>query len=250
MSMKFYKVYVTAIVVLIFFGLETVQSRDRDVMIASAAGYKKPMIDVLKSYKKRTGIEIDAVFGNMQMVAGQAEQSGEICCIIGDKKFLNKLGSKINFSSYYPIGKGILVLAFRKGILINKPEDLLSEQIQSLFMPQDGKAIYGIAGNEALKACGYDKQIAHKITRVATVPQVVSYLLTGEADAGFINLTEALSNKDKLGGYIIMPQNTYSEIVIVAGVIKGFENNTGTKQFLDFLQSKWAVKIFRAYGLK
>ena len=185
----------------------------------------------------------------MQMVASQAKHSGDICCIIGDKKFLDKLKSTISFSTYYPIGQGILVLAYRKGIHIDKFEDLLTDQIQSVFIPQDGKAIYGLAGSEALKSYNLDRKITRKVTRVATVPQVVSYLLTGEADAGFINLTEALANKDRLGGYIVVPQNKYTEIIIVAGVVQGFCDKPDTKKFLNFLQSKKAATIFRGHGL-
>ena len=229
--------------------LVAVQVHAQGFMIASAAGYKKPVMAVLESFEKTTGIQTHAVYGNMQMVASQAKQSGEISCIIGDKKFLDKLCSTINFSDYHPVGKGVLVLAYRKGIRITKIEDLLAEKIQSLFIPQDGKAIYGVAGSEALKSYNLGRRITRKVTRVATVPQVVSYLLTGEADTGFINLTEALANKDRLGGYIVVPQNKYTEIRIVAGVVQGFCDKPDTKKFLNFIQSKKAATIFRGHGL-
>ena len=117
-------------------------------------------------------------------------------------------------------------------------------------MPREGKAIYGIAGMEAIKSYGYSETLSGKLTQVATVPQVVSYLLTGEADAGFINLTEALANKDKLGGYLVIPDDKYKEIIIVAGVVKGFQDNPDLKKFSDFLQSGEAQAIFQKYGLK
>jgi molybdate transport system substrate-binding protein len=184
------------------------------------------------------------------MVASQAKQTGEISCIIGDKKFLAVLGSTVTFTGYQPIGKGILVLAYRKGINIEKAEDMASERVKSIFMPQDKKAIYGIAATEALKSYGYTSRLAGKVTEVATVPQVISYLMTGEADAGFINLTEALANKDRLGGYLVIPEDKYTPILIVAGIVKGFENKPETKKFLDYLQTKNAKQIFEKYGVK
>lgn len=222
----------------------------QNLMIASGAGYKKPVTEVMASFEKDTGIKIDAAFGNIQMVSSQAKQTGEISCVIGDKKFLARLGSTVTFTAYHPIGKGMLVLAFRKGVKLDKPEDMVSDRVGSVFMPQDKKAIYGIAGTEALKSYGYASRLAGKISRVATVPQVVSYLVTGEADAGFINLTEAMANKDRLGGYLIIPEDKYTEILIVAGVVKGFENRPETKQFIDYLQTKKARHIFEKYGLK
>lgn len=222
----------------------------QNLMIASGAGYKKPVTEVMKSFEKQTGIKTDAAFGNIQMVASQAKQTGEISCIIGDKKFLAQLGTAVKFTAWQPIGKGILVLAYRKGIILNKPEDIASDLVKSVFMPQDKKAIYGIAGTEALKSYGYSSKLAGKVTQVATVPQVVSYLLTGEADAGFINLTEAMANKDRLGGYLVVPEDKYTEIIIVAGVVKGFENKSETRQFIEYLQTKTAKEIFEKYGLK
>lgn len=222
----------------------------RELMIASGAGYKKPVMEVIQAFEAQTGIEVDAVFGNLQMVAGQAAQTDDISCIIGDRKFLKKLTERVTFAEYQEIGKGILVLAYRKGIELNQPEDMATDAVHTLFMPQDGKAIYGIAGTEALKAYGYDVLLTSKVTQVATVPQVVSYLLTGEADAGFINLTEALANSDKLGGYLVIPQDKYTGIAIVSGVVLGFQADPRTVEFLEFLKSPQAVEIFSKYGLK
>jgi len=235
---------------LIVFLLSASTAYAQSLMIASGAGYKKPVTEVLTAFQKDTGIKTDAVFGNIQMVVSQAKQTGEISCIIGDKKFLAAFESMMIFADYHPIGKGILVLAYRKGISLDKPEDMASDQVKSIFMPQEKNAIYGIAGTEALKSYGFATKLGNKVTQVATVPQVVSYLLTGEADAGFINLTEAMTNKDKLGGYVVIPEDKYSEIAIVAGVIKGFENRAEIKRFAEYLQTKTAKDLFEKYGLK
>jgi len=234
----------------LLFLLAASQLMAQSLMIAAGAGYKKPVTEVTNAFEKNTGIKVEAVFGNIQMVASQAKQTGEISCIIGDKKFLAKIESTISFSDYYSIGKGTLVLAFRKDIELSSPEDLLTEKVHSVFLPQKGKAIYGIAGSEALKSYGYTSRLANKLTQVATVPQVVSYLLTGEADAGFINMTEALANKDKLGGYLIIPDEKYSPITIVAGVVTDFKDKPETLKFIAFLHSDESKAIFEKYGLK
>ncbi|HNT44240.1 MAG TPA: molybdate ABC transporter substrate-binding protein [Syntrophorhabdaceae bacterium] len=233
---------------LLFLGVSLASAQT--LMIASAAGYKKPVSEAIRSFEKATGIKTDAAFGNIQMVSSQAKQTGEISCIIGDRKFLTALGSTVAFVSYEPIGKGVLVLAYRKGVSLDKVEDMASDKVKTVFMPQDKKAIYGIAGTEALKSYGYTSKLAGKITQVATVPQVVSYLIAGEADAGFINLTEAMANKERLGGYLVVPEDRYTEILIVAGVVKGFENKPETKKFTDYLKTREAKGIFGKYGVK
>lgn len=227
----------------------TLNLQAQKLVIAAGAGYKKPVSEIIRNFEKKNNVQVDAIFGNLQMVASQAKQSGEVACIIGDKKFLAKLGSTVSFTDYTPLGKGIVVLAYRKGLGIEKLEDILSDKVQSLFMPQDGKAIYGIAGKETLESFGYIGKIISKLTQVATVPQVMSYLLTGEADAGFVNLTEALANKDKLGGYIIVPENAYKPIEIVAGTVTGFADNELTIDFISYIKSNTARTIIKKYGL-
>lgn len=225
------------------------QLNAQKLVIAAGAGYKKPVTEILNSFKAETGTQVDAIFGNLQMVATQAKESGEVACIIGDKKFLEQLKASITFTDYVPLGKGILVLAYRKGISITKLEDILSDKVKSLFMPQDGKAIYGIAGRETLESLGYMNKVSGKLTQVATVPQVATYLMTGEADAGFINLTEALANKDKIGGYIVVPEKYYKSIEIVAGTVSGFEKSALTVKFLNYLKSAKTKSIVKANGL-
>jgi len=233
--------------ILLFLGLQ--QLFAEDLMIAAGAGYKKPVQEIIDSFTVKSGLKVSAIFGNLQMVVSQAKESGEVATVIGDKKFLKKLSETLSFSGYTPLGKGILVLAFRKGLDVKSVADIQTPAVKSVFMPEDGKAIYGIAGKETLESLGYMKSVSPKLTQVATVPQVVSYLLTGEADAGFINLTEALANKDKLGGYLIVDSKAYKPIDIVAGTVKGFEENPANRQFIEFLKTPAVQTIAKKYGL-
>jgi molybdate transport system substrate-binding protein len=228
--------------------LSGVNTIAQTLTIASGAGYKKPVIEIMNAFEKESVIKVDGIFGNLQMIASQAKQSGEVACIIGDKKFLKKLESTVSFVDYTPLGQGIVVIAYRKGITLDSISDLLSPKVSNVFMPDDKKAIYGIAGKELLDFYNYYDSISSKLTQVATVPQVLSYLLTGEADVGIINLTEAI-NSNGLGGYIIVPQHAYKPIEIVAGTVKGFETNTETMQFLQFLKSAESIQIIKKHGL-
>ena len=140
------------------------------LLLASAAGYKKPVGSLVAAFEKRSGLRTETIFGNLQMVVSQAKLSGEVAIVIGDRRFLDKLGTALTFSEYVVLGRGIPVLAFRKGMVIRSPGDLLTDTVRSVFIPQDGKAIYGIAGKEALASFGYTDPVAPKLTEVGTVP--------------------------------------------------------------------------------
>lgn len=216
-----------------------------ELKIAAGAGYKKPVLKIVKEYEKTHG-KVDAFFGNMKQVSAQAKNS-DIALIIGDKNYLQNR-SKINFEKYTTVGVGKAVLAYSKNTTIKKLEDIKSNKISRVAMPQPKKAIYGIAGQEILNNAKLYKNIKEKLFVVATVPQVATYLVANEVDAGIINLTAALANKDRIGGYINIDQNLYSKIEIVAGSNK-YCHTDECKKFLEFLNSKKAKDIFTKYGL-
>ncbi len=216
-----------------------------NLKVAAGAGYKKPLMDVIKEYEK-SGDIIDAFFGNMKQVTTQAKQT-DIALIVGDKNFLSKK-SQLNFKEYLDVGEGKVVVAYPKAKSINSINDLTKESIKRVSMPQPKKAIYGIAGEEFLKNAKLHEMIKDKLYVVATVPQSMTYIITNEVDAGIVNLTAALANKSKIGGYIEVPKEYYTPIEIVAGKLESC-NTKECEKFVDFLSTQTAKDIFKKYGL-
>ncbi|WP_196780027.1 molybdate ABC transporter substrate-binding protein [Malaciobacter molluscorum] len=212
-----------------------------DFKIAAGAGYKKPIQEILKLYNKN----IDAFYGNMRQVSAQAKHTN-LALIIGDKNFLQNK-SNIDFIKYTTIGEGKAVLAYSKKIKINNLNEILLDKIKRVSIPHPKKAIYGIAAMQILKNSKIFLDIKEKLFITATVPQVTTYLITNEIDVGIINLTSALANKNKLGGYIKIDNKLYSKIDIVAASTGSCKKEC--KDFLKFIQTKKAKDIFTKFGL-
>lgn len=233
---------IKTILILLAFGLSL---SAQNLKIASGAGYKKPLMDIIKEYEK-TGKTVEPFFGNMRQISTQSKHTN-IALMIGDKNFLSKK-SGLNFKNYINLGKGKVVLAFSKNSSLKQIDDLKNKNITKVAMPQPKKAIYGIAGKEFLKNSNLYQRIKEKLYIVATIPQVITYVITNEVEAGIVNLTAVLANKNKLGGYIEVDQKYYTPIDIVAGKL----NHCNTKEceeFSNFLQSKTAKDIFKKYGM-
>jgi len=214
--------------------------------IAAGAGYKKPVQEVLKLYEVDHEA-IDAIYGNMAQVFAHARES-EVALVIADKKFLQKQ-KELMFKGYQTIGRGRAVIAYAKGIRFEKWEDLKESDIKSIAMPAVKKAIYGDAGMEFLEKTKLYDAIKAKLLVVATVPQVSSYVSTKEVDAGIMNLTAALDAKDKIGGYVEIPQEYYTQIEIVAGSLSSCNSDKRCQSFVEFLTTPKAKAIFTKYGL-
>ena len=234
-----YKKIVTSLI-----GLAII-SNASNLKIAAGAGYKKPMMDVIKEYEKG-GEKIDVFFGNMKQVSTQAKQT-DIALLIGDKKFLSSK-SKLDFKEYLILGVGKVVVAYPKGKSIDSVDELVKSDIKRISMPQPKKAIYGIAGEEFLKNANLYESVKDKLFVVATVPQSMTYVITNEVDAAIVNLTAALSNANKIGGYIEVPQKYYNPIEIVAGKLKSCDTKQ-CENFVNFLKTEKSKNIFKKYGL-
>lgn len=218
-----------------------------DLLIVSGGGYKKPMQEVIKDYQAETGKQVDASYGNMRQITAQARASGKIALAIGDEKFFSQHGNL--FSAFQPVGVGRLVIAWAQGSpAIKSAQDLNHSQITRIGHPHAKKAIYGRAAVEWLQSNHLTDAISETVMQLSTVPQVSSYLVAREIDAGFINLTDAIGLGNRIGGYTLL-ESGYEPIKIVAATVAGHEQDVERKAFLQFLQSEQAQEIFTRYGL-
>ena len=217
------------------------------ITLASGAGYKKMVTELAQAFTAQSGIETEQIYGNMGQTLAQAKNSGLVDCVIGDKRFLD--ASVVRFAAQYEIGQGKLVLAYAKGLEIKDPSDIQRADITRVAMPDPKKAIYGRAADEYLRNSGLSEKIADKLLVVSTVPQVSSYVLSKEVDAGFINLTDAKAIEDKVGGILLVDQAYYSPILIVAGALESAPHADTLKAFAAFLATDRAREIARKHGL-
>jgi len=227
--------------------LLTGQALAEPLTIAAGAGYKKLVTELAKAFETASGTKTELVLGNMGQVLTQAKSSGAIDVIVGEKGFLEK--SDIPFSGSVAIGRGLLVVAWPKGKTLNAPADVANASVKRLAMPDPQKAIYGKAATQYLEKSGLQKAVADKLLVVATVPQVTTYLLSGEVDAGFVNRTDVMDLGPAIGGYLEIDASLYDPIEIVAEQLVAAKNAAGAKAFATFLASEGARDIAKKHGM-
>lgn len=215
--------------------------------IASGAGYKKLVTGLAEAFEKESGLKPELVFGNMGQVTAQAKGSGVVDITIGEKGFLDKAG--LDFSSFVEIGRGVLVVAWPKGKTLTSPLDVAKPEVKRLAMPDPVKAIYGRAGSQFLDHTGLASAVKDKLLVVATVPQVTTYVLSGEVDAGLTNRTDVMNLGDKIGGFMEVDQKDYAPIIIGAGVLQKAKNAEEAKKFATFLGSDAAKAVAKQHGM-
>ena len=219
-----------------------------EATLAAGAGFRRPIAEVATAFEKASGHKILQTYGHLGQVIAQAKESGKIALVCGDRAVLQK-AEGINFSSMAPLGVGKLVLAFRKGVTLAQPEDITKDDIKRIGIPDQANAIYGKAGRLFLERAGLAAKIDPKLVAVGTVPQVTSYIVSGEVDAGFINATDAIGAGDKIGGFIEIDQKYYDRVEVSCGIMDASKDSVAAKEFARFLETDLARAILKRYGL-
>lgn len=213
------------------------------LLLAAGAGYKKPFEELCARFGDESGIEVRRLYGNIHQILTQAERDGRVDVLIGEGHFLDRSG--LRFDRRVPLGEGRLVLAYARGVRLGRPEDAAS--LARVAMPDPRQAIFGRAAREYIEHDGLHFGKAPMV--VSTVPQVAAYLASGEIDAGFINLTEALALGERIGGWIELPRGSYTPIRIEAALPAAGVPHPLRERFVQFLASDAARAILKRHGL-
>lgn len=234
--------------VLIFALAVTLPAFAETLLIASGAGYKRPVAELAELFQKQTGIRVEQIYGHMGTVVAQARQSSDLAIILGDQAYLVGVEG-LDFADFLPLGSGRLAVAWPNGSALSAPEDIRQPRFARIAIPNPKAAIYGIAASEYLEHSGLKPVVKDRLQEVATVPQVSAYLISGEVDAGFINLTEALAIRTKIGGYREIDARLYSPIKIVAGVLRSHAGDAAVQAFGRFMATPDAKAVLSRHGL-
>ncbi|NDV24340.1 molybdate ABC transporter substrate-binding protein [Desulfovibrio sp. JC022] len=233
---------------LLFVLLSVPVAAQAKIVIASGAGYRALVDHLTDEYTAKTGNEVERVYGNMARVTAQAKNSGTVDLVLGDKSFLDR--AKLDYSATQKVGRGRLVIAYPKGKNFSGTDDLLAAQVSRITLPDTTRAIYGKAALQYLKNKGLFSRLEPKLLMVATVPQSASYVVAGEVDYAFINLTHARKIKDSIGGFTLVDESAYSPISIMIEQMNSSAHADECRIFMKFLKSSAARKIVAAHGMQ
>lgn len=124
-------------------------------------------------------------------------------------------------------------------------------------LPKAGKLSIGTP--ESVPAGKYAKEVLEnlkvwggiegKIVYAKDVRQVLTYVETGNVDAGMVYKTDALTSK-KVRITATADENTHTPIIYPVGIIKASSHPEEAMVFYEYLQTEEAMNVFKKYGFK
>lgn len=107
----------------------------------------------------------------------------------------------------------------------------------------------GQYAKETLEKLNVWKNVENRLVYANDVRQVLTYVETGNVDAGIVYKTDALTTP-KVKIVATAAENTHGPIIYPVGIIKTSSHPKEAQLFFDYLQNEKSLKTFERYGFK
>lgn len=222
------------------------------ITIAAAADLRFAMDEITAGFKKANPqIEINVIFGSSgnlyQQIVNKAPFDIFFSADISYPAKLDSLNLTLSKPKLYAIGHLVLWSAsvdVSKGI-----EVLLKNEVKIIAIANPRVAPYGRRAIECLRYYKIDHLLKDKIVEGENVSQAAQFVLSGNAEAGLIALSLALSPEmNSKGTYLLLDEKSYSKLEQAYVIVKKSEINMDVIKFAQFIETVQARKLFERYG--
>jgi molybdate transport system substrate-binding protein len=125
---------------------------------------------------------------------------------------------------------------------------LLDASVTKIAIANPEHAPYGLAAVSAMQKAGIYEQVKTKLVYGENVSQAAQFVQSGNAQAGIIALSLALTPGMKAGTTWIIPADTYPPIKQGAVLLKSANSKTAARAFLEFVKSATGREILEKHG--
>lgn len=145
------------------------------------------------------------------------------------------------------LGELVLIVPAEGKTKIDKLEDLNRPEIHHIAAGEPETVPAGGYAKEALTKAKLWEPLQQRLVLGKDVRQVLTYVESGNAEAGFVYRTDALTSA-KVKVALKVDPGIYSPIEYPAGIVKATKHAKEAQALYSFLQSKEAKDIFMKYG--
>jgi molybdate transport system substrate-binding protein len=227
----------------------------RPITVAAASDLTDAMRTISADFEKATGCSVRLSLGSSGNFLTQIENGAPFDVFfsadIAYPKKLESEGLAAPGSTYlYAIGKIVLWARNDSGVDVSRGFAALSDPgVKKIAIANPAHAPYGRAAEEALRHAGIYDAIKDRFVLGENISQAAEFVESGNADAGIVALSLALSPAMKEKGRAWnIPEKLYTPIEQGAVVLRAAGNSQGAQQFLEYIKSPATAKLLERYG--
>ncbi len=215
--------------------------------IAAAADLEPVLPPLLDEFQQATGIHAEATYQASAALTTQIENGAPFDVFLAadvsyPQRLIGEHQAQGPADAAEPLvyAHGTLVLWTRTDAALPPPslKLLRSPALRRLAIANPDRAPYGRAAVAALTSLKLYDALKPRLVTAGNIAQAAQYVDSGNADAGLISLTSALTPRLKSAGtYFVIPRNLYPPIQQGAVIVARSQQQAAAKRFLDFLLS-------------
>lgn len=229
------------------------QSAKADLTVSAAISLKDALDEAKQTYMaSNTNVTIAVNYGASGTLELQIEQGAPVDVFVSAApKQMDALETK-----------GLLLELTRRDLLRNEVvlivpkdssagissfQDLTRVNVKQVALGEPVTVPAGQYAKEVLNSLGIYDAVNSKAVLGKDVRQVLTYVETGNVDAGIVYATDAMSSA-KVKVVATAPAKSHAPVIYPAAVVKASKNPSAARAFLDFLASPRGLAIFQKYG--
>lgn len=219
--------------------------------VSAAASLSDALADTEAAYKQtQANVEFSNNFGSSGTLAVQIDQGAPVDLFFSAAaKTMDELEFKglIIAGTRHNLLRNTLVLIAPLDSKLRDFQGLTDGSIRVIALGDPASVPAGHYGHQTLAALHLLDRLNQKLVLGKDVRQVLTYVETGNADAGLVYATDAQAS-GKVRVVATAPEFTHDPIVYPVAVVKGSRNEEASRKFLEFLDSRTAKAIFVKHG--
>lgn len=223
-----------------------------NLTVSAAASLTDALPPIKKLYEQQNpGVSITYNFASSGSLQRQIQQGAPadvfISASVNKMDALQKEGLLTEGSRKDLLQNKVVLIVSKNNTTISDFKDLTGAEVQKISIGEPESVPAGKYAKEVLTNGGIFEQLKPKTVFAKNVRQVLTYIETGNVDAGLVYATDA-NTSDKVKIATVAPADSHSPVVYPVAVIKDSQNLSAAKEFVEFLSSKPANEVFEKYG--
>jgi molybdate transport system substrate-binding protein len=220
--------------------------------LSIAASLQEPIIEIETAYQRDHPIEFRNNFGASGTLAREIELGAPVDAFLSaGTPPMDQLqsGGLLLEGSRTDLLRNSLVLIAPSGSRLKGFDGLTDNEVRTIALGDPASVPAGQYGKETLEALHLYDTLRSKFVLGKDVRQVLTYVETGNADAGLVYATDASISR-RVEVVAVAPENSHHPIVYPAAEIQNARNESVARDFIAFLRSPAARTIFERHGFK
>ncbi|HUO34467.1 MAG TPA: molybdate ABC transporter substrate-binding protein [Candidatus Acidoferrum sp.] len=220
--------------------------------VSAAISLKDALDELGPLYEKQhPGIGVTFNYGGSGTLQHQVEQGAPVDVFFSAaEKQMNQLESEgllLAGTRSNVLQNSLVLIAPAASSSVRSFQDLESPTVRTIALGKPSTVPAGMYATQTLEHLGLLTNLRKKLVYAKDVRAVLVYVETGNADAGFVYRTDAMTST-KVRVVTIAPASSHDPIVYPAAVLKASQHPQAATALLRYFESPGAQRVFLHFG--